>query len=123
MVDRFEYIDEKNFHSSLEVLPGNMFLDDEGRMAQEGCVEHIAQSAAAFIGYCRLIAGKPVALGYIGDIRKCRFTGTRPAVGDVISTEVRVVSVVGGITMISAVSSTKDGEVASCSMKLAIDGE
>lgn len=121
MVNRFEYIDQRNCRSSLNILPGNMFLDDAGNMVQEGYLEHIAQSAAAYIGYCRLLEGKKVALGYIGDIRKCKFSGNVAKEGGVLSTAVKIVSTVGGITMISATTSDENGEILNCSMKLAVD--
>ncbi len=118
MVSRFECGDDEACRSELDIDESNMFLA-EGQVAAEGIVEHIAQTAAAYIGYRRKQAGEDVNLGFIGDIKRCSFGDTMPTAGQTVTTEMRVVSQVGNITMISAESKV-DGElVASCRMKLA----
>lgn len=118
VVDRFECGDEESCTTELVIRENNMFLSD-GRMAAEGIIEHIAQTAAAYIGYRRKLAGEEVNLGFIGDIKKCAIAETMPAVGKTIKTTMRVVSQVGGITMIAAESKVDDVAVLSCRMKLA----
>ncbi|MBO4752711.1 MAG: beta-hydroxyacyl-ACP dehydratase [Bacteroidales bacterium] len=118
VVDRFECGDEESCTTELVIRENNMFLSD-GRMAAEGIIEHIAQTAAAYIGYRRKLAGEEVNLGFIGDIKKCAIAETMPAVGQTIKTTMRVVSQVGGITMIAAESKVDDVTVLSCRMKLA----
>ena len=110
MVDRFSYEDDSLCHSELTLKEDNMFLHN-GSMVPEGLLEHIAQTAAAHIGYRRKMAGEEVNLGFIGDIM--------PTVGQTVMTTMRVVSQVGNITMVSA-ESTSDGEtLIECRMKLA----
>lgn len=118
MVDRFECGDEEACTTELDIREDNMFLSG-GRMSAEGIVEHIAQTAAAYIGYRRKQAGEDVNLGFIGDIKKCVVSETMPTVGQTVKTAMKVVSQVGGITMIAAESKVEDRTVLSCRMKLA----
>lgn len=118
MVDRFSYEDDSLCHSELTLKEDNMFLHN-GSMVPEGLLEHIAQTAAAHIGYRRKMAGEEVNLGFIGDIKRCTMGKRMPTVGQTVMTTMRVVSQVGNITMVSA-ESTSDGEtLIECRMKLA----
>lgn len=118
MVDRFSYEDDSLCHSELTLKEDNMFLHN-GSMVPEGLLEHIAQTAAAHIGYRRKMAGEEVNLGFIGDIKRCTMGKRMPTVGQTLMTTMRVVSQVGNITMVSA-ESTSDGEtLIECRMKLA----
>lgn len=118
MVDRFSYEDDSLCHSELTMKEDNMFLHN-GSMVPEGLLEHIAQTAAAHIGYRRKMAGEEVNLGFIGDIKRCTMGKRMPTVGQTVMTTMRVVSQVGNITMVSA-ESTSDGEILiECRMKLA----
>lgn len=118
MVDRFSYEDDSLCHSELTLKEDNMFLHN-GSMVPEGLLEHIAQTAAAHIGYLRKMAGEEVNLGFIGDIKRCTMGKRMPTVGQTVMTTMRVVSQVGNITMVSA-ESTSDGEtLIECRMKLA----
>ena len=118
MVDRFSYEDDSLCHSELTLKEDNMFLHN-GSMVPEGLLEHIAQTAAAHIGYRRKMAGEEVNLGFFGDIKRCTMGKRMPTVGQTVMTTMRVVSQVGNITMVSA-ESTSDGEtLIECRMKLA----
>lgn len=118
MVDRFECGDEEACTTELNIREDNIFLTD-GRIAAEGIIEHIAQTAAAYIGYRRKEAGEDVNLGFIGDIKRCTIADTMPVTGQTVKTAMRVVSQVGNITMISAESQVDGETVVSCRMKLA----
>lgn len=118
MLDSFCCIDDKSCSSSL-TLQENIFMKEDGTIAQEGLLEHIAQSAAAWIGYRRIQAGKSVALGFIGDIRKCTYLASMPKKGDVLQTHINIVSDFGEIIMISATTMVNNQEIVTCSMKLA----
>ena len=70
MVDGFAGIDEEGVsHSRLTVLEENIFVD-EGQMSECGLIEHIAQSAAARVGYLFREQDKEVPLGFIGSVNK-----------------------------------------------------
>jgi len=119
MVDGYFYEDELHCQSELTVVADNMFLDESGRMAKEGLLEHVAQTSAAHIGFLRKQAGENVTLGYIGDIKKAQFSTPMPTIGDTLHTCLTVVSQVGGITMVSAETSVNKHVILTCRMKLA----
>ena len=119
MVERFAYEDAQQCQSELTVSKDNIFVDETGRMAEEGILEHIAQTAAAYVGKCRLDAGEEVNLGYIGDIKRCAISAPMPVVGDVLHTKIQIVSQVGNITMIAAETTVGGRTVVTCRMKLA----
>ncbi|MCR4811596.1 MAG: hydroxymyristoyl-ACP dehydratase [Bacteroidales bacterium] len=118
MVDRFSYEDDSLCHSELTLKEDNMFLHN-GSMVPEGLLEHIAQTAAAHIGYRRKMAGEEVNLGFIGDIKRCTMGKRMPTVGQTVMTTMRVVSQVGNITMVSAESTSNGETLIECRMKLA----
>ncbi len=61
MVDSFCGIEDNCSYSGLTVTDDNIFCQ-EGKLQEAGLVEHIAQSAAARIGYIYLQKNEPVAL-------------------------------------------------------------
>ena len=53
MIDRFYGIEENTSWSGLTVTPDNLFCRD-GVLQETGIIEHIAQSAAARVGYINI---------------------------------------------------------------------
>ncbi|MBP5724076.1 MAG: hydroxymyristoyl-ACP dehydratase [Bacteroidales bacterium] len=119
MVEEYVFDDENTCHSLLTIAEDNLFLDENHHMASEGILEHIAQTAAAHIGYRRKLAGSAVNYGYIGDIKRCQITEPMPSAGEQLSTVLHIISQVENITMISAETSVNGRVVVSCRMKLA----
>lgn len=76
--------------TTLRIEPDNIFVRD-GRLMDSGVVEHLAQSAAAFIG----ARSGNVTIGYIGEIRSMKF-GSMPAVGKTIESTIKVEMEFGG---------------------------
>lgn len=121
MLDGYLFEDELHCQSELTVAEDNIFLGDDGRIAEEGILEHVAQTAAAHIGYLQRQEGEAVGLGYIGDIKRCTFSGLTPEAGDTLYTKLTVVSQVGGITMVSAETSADGRTILTCRMKVATE--
>lgn len=121
MVDRYRFEDESNCQSTLTIAEDNLFLDETGRMAMEGVLEHIAQTAAAHMGFQQKRAGRDICLGYIGDIKRCTVNNPMPTVGAILQTRITVISQVGDISLVSAQTETENGTVLSCRMKVAMD--
>ena len=119
MVDGFTFEDEQNCCSTLALRDDNMFLDESGQLAEEGILEHIAQTAAAYVGFLRKRAGEAVNMGYIGDIKRCTMNHPMPMAGSVLETRLVIVSQVGNITMISAETTVDSRTLLTCRMKLA----
>ena len=119
MLDSFTYIDASTCCATVELSGKMVFADKDGNVAQESILEHLAQCAAAFMGYRRKMEGQKVVLGFIGDIKRCTFQDTDLHVGDRIESELQTVSEVGNVLMVSA-TARRDGQtVAACTMKLA----
>lgn len=119
MVDGFVFEDEQNCRSTLTLSSDNMFLDESGQLAEEGILEHIAQTAAAYVGFLRKRAGEEVNMGYIGDIKRCAVSHPMPLAGEMLTTHLTIVSQVGNITMVSAETTVDGRTLLTCRMKLA----
>lgn len=119
MVDEFLGIDDGVSKSCLTVRGDNIFVDDN-LLSECGLIEHIAQSAAARVGYIFRSRGQEVPIGYIGAVNNFEI-GEHPAVGDSIVTAIEVVQEVFNITLIKAQCRVGDREIASCRMKIFLD--
>ena len=86
----------------------NIFCQ-EGKLQEAGIIEHIAQSAAARIGYIYLQKNEPVPLGFIGSVDKLTLHRL-PETGQELSTEITVIQEVFDITLVSACVSTTEGD-------------
>lgn len=100
MVDRFYGIEDGVSRSGLHIQPDNLFCADD-RLQASGLIEHVAQSAAARVGYLYTSQGQPIPLGFIGSVEKFDIYNL-PAVGEQIVTDITVVQEVFDITLITA---------------------
>lgn len=100
MIGSFMGITECVSYTGLKISEENIFC--EGGVFQEyGLIEHIAQSAAARIGYIYRCHNKRIPLGFIGSVDKMTIHAL-PLVADELETAIRVEQEVGEITLISA---------------------
>ncbi len=121
MVDALYSASENQAETGLTIAGDNIFAID-GELTEAGLIEHIAQSASAFVSY-KANAQKPDAqplLGYIGEVKKLKFVGNLPKVGSEVRTTITIVSEVMGITLFTAESKVDDSLVATCQMKLSV---
>lgn len=118
MLDKFFGIENDCSYSALTVQPGNIFFSD-GYLRESGIIEHIAQSAAARIGYLAKSRNEPVPLGFIGSIDHCTIY-TLPRAGDEMRTAITVIQEIFSITLIQAVVRVNDRLLAECKMKIAL---
>lgn len=100
MVDTFYGMDENESYTGLEITSSNLFCK-EGYLDECGITEHIAQSAAARIGYICQTKGEPVPVGYIGSVDKMSFYKL-PLAGEKLCTTIHIVQDIFDITLISA---------------------
>jgi len=119
MVDEFVGIEENVSRTRFTVCDGNLFVDNE-LLSECGLIEHIAQSAAARVGYIFKSNNRPIPLGYIGSVNDFKLA-ENPKVGDTIETTIEVLHEVFGITLIGARCSVGGQEIASCKMKIFLD--
>ena len=118
MVDSFFGIEENCSYSGLTVTPDNIFCE-AGKLQEPGSIEHIAQSAAARIGFIYTRQGAQVPLGFIGSVDKLRIYDL-PVVGMKLFTEITVVQEVFDITLIAAQVKADEKLIAECRMKIFI---
>lgn len=119
MVDSFCGIEDDCSYSALTITADNIFCQG-GELQESGIIEHIAQSAAARIGYIYLQRNEPVPLGFIGSVDKL-ILHRLPKVRQELSTEITVIQEVFDITLISACVSTAEGVITECRMKIFLD--
>ncbi|EGJ99706.1 hypothetical protein [Dysgonomonas gadei] len=121
MVDKFYGIEDDCSYTGLTVSPDNIFIENN-RFKEPGIIEHIAQSAAARVGYICRQNNVPVPLGFIGSVDKMTIH-TLPKVGEDLDTEIKIIQEVAEITLISATVKTGDNLIAECRMKIFLKKE
>lgn len=121
MVDSFFGIEENCSYSGLTVTSDNIFCE-EGKLQEPGIIEHIAQSAAARIGFIYTRQGAQVPLGFIGSVDKLKIYNL-PEVEIKLFTEITVVQEVFDITLVSAQVKAGEELIAECRMKIFIKKE
>ncbi len=120
MVDRLLDADGDMCHTGLSVSSENYFIETDGKLAETGLIEHIAQSASAFAGYRYLLKNLPAPIGYIGEIKNfvCM---ERPAIGAELTTDIVFEAEAEGITLMSGKTSCEGRPIASTRMKIFVE--
>lgn len=123
MVDRLTEVTTDEAHTEWMVRADHCLTGPDGRLAEVGLIEHIAQSASAFVGYAAREAGyeKP-PLGYIGEVKGFRCL-RQPLVGETLCTRVCMGPEVGGVTLMEGKTSIGEEVVATVSMKIFVSEE
>lgn len=116
MIDKFYGIEENDSRSGLTITTDNIFCSDS-EMQETGIIEHIAQSAAARVGYIYVEKGEEVPLGFIGSVDKLT-VHRLPMVGEELTTTISVMQEVGDITLVSGSTLSGDTLIADCRMKI-----
>lgn len=117
MVDKFFDAEGDVAHTGLSVKADNFFIEEDGKMAEPGLIEHIAQSASAFAGHKAVVAGQAMPIGYIGEVKKFHCY-VRPAIGDELSTTVTMGAEVNGVTLLTGEVHCGEVLVADTQMKI-----
>ena len=120
MVDKILDADGDVAHTGLTVSEKNYFIEADGRMAEPGLIEHIAQSASAFKGHKALQAGEPLPIGYIGEVKKFHCY-VRPAIGQELTTTITLGAEVNGVTLLTGETRCGDVLVADTQMKIFVE--
>lgn len=119
MVDRLTSIEEGVSYTELEVRADNLFVE-RGVLSECGLIEHIAQSAAARIGYLFRMRGEAVPIGYIGSVNQFAL-GRLPRVGERLTTSIRVLQEVYQVSLVETEVRSGDEVVASSRMKIFLE--
>jgi predicted hotdog family 3-hydroxylacyl-ACP dehydratase len=118
MLDRFSFVDDDHAEGWLKVRSDNLLVEN-GAFTEPGLIEHIAQTAAARLGYICLKEGKAVPLGYIGSIEHIHIFSL-PKINEEIKTEVYIKNQIFNVTVVEGKVRTGDKLVAQCEMKIFI---
>ena len=116
MVDKFLGIEDNVSRTEFTISEDNIFVDN-GEFSECGLIEHVAQSAAARVGYVFKSKDMPIPIGYIGSVNDFGLV-ENPRVGDTISTTIEILQEVFNITLIKAHCVVNGKEVATCKMKI-----
>lgn len=121
MVDRFYGIDEEGSYTGLTVTADNLFCRN-GHLDECGIIEHVAQSAAARVGYLHTSKGEPIPLGFIGSVNKMDLHA-RPRTGDELHTTIKVEQEIFDITLVSATVRVQEQLIAEGQLKIFLKKE
>ncbi len=119
MVDCIEEVTEDYGIAGLTITKENLFVENN-IFCESGITEHIAQSAAANMGYECLRENKPVPLGFIASIKNLTIKKL-PCVGDSIRTKIKVTNQVLDITIVQSQTFLNNEEIANCEMRIFVD--
>lgn len=121
MVDKLLWVRGDEAMCQLTVREDNYFLEADGRMAEVGLIEHIAQSASAFAGYRAMENSNATEppVGYIGEVKHFHVSH-RPTVGDTLQTTITMGPEVQGVTIIQGRTLCGDKLAAETQMKIFI---
>ena len=119
MVDEFLGIEGNLSRTRLVVREDNLFVCG-GVLDECGIIEHMAQSAAARVGYLFREKGEKIPLGYIGSIND--FTVARhPKTGEEMMTVIEVMQEVFHISLVAARCEVDGRCIAACKMKIYLE--
>lgn len=119
MVDEFLGIDNNVSRTRFTVYNDNIFVNN-GEFSECGLIEHIAQSAAARVGYIFKSKNLSIPIGYIGSVNNFVIY-QNPKVGEAINTTIEIIQEVFNITLIQAYCHIDGKEIASCRMKIFLE--
>lgn len=121
MLDAYYGIEDGVSHSGLRIEASNLLVE-HGALSEAGLIEHVAQSAAARLGYIALEQSAPIRLGFIGSVDKLSIERL-PLVGEELHTAIVVEQEVFGITLIRAEVRVEQELIASTGMKIVLQDE
>ncbi len=117
LVDRLEFVDERQVRAALTVAPGTALLDGGGRLHEAALIEIVAQAWAAATGYRNTVMGRPMQSGLLVGIRRADITGTA-AVGDRLAVTVSLDTALDDFLIVDGVVRRGDEELARASITL-----
>lgn len=118
MVDSLTAYNPEVTVTELTVRADNLFVSD-GFLSASGLIENIAQTCAARMGYINRMNRQTVKLGFIGAIRNLEIHRL-PAVGERLSTLIRVREEVFGMTLVDATVESDGVLLVEAEMKIAL---
>lgn len=103
-------------HTGFTPVDSTLFAE-EGKLLEQGIIEHMAQSAAASTGYSFRSKGEEVPVGFIGAVAGFELLRL-PVTGMEIRTTIRFAGEFGGISLVEAQSSQSGELIAGTQLKI-----
>jgi len=119
LVDKLLFADEKKSCCSFTIPEQNIFVD-RGYYSTPGMVESMAQTAAAGTGYLFKNENKNVPVGYIGSVQKLEVMDW-PPVNAEITMEIRLLTNIMQVSLVSGLVKYAGRIMASCEMKIFVN--
>nr|WP_294796567.1 3-hydroxyacyl-ACP dehydratase [uncultured Mucilaginibacter sp.] len=119
MVDELLFSDDNITRTKFVVPADNVFVIN-GEFSEAGLMENMAQTAAAGSGNMARIEDRPVATGYIGQVKNFEVFAL-PKVGDELLTEIKIEVQVFDAGIVSGKIWCEDKLLAQCEMKIFIN--
>jgi predicted hotdog family 3-hydroxylacyl-ACP dehydratase len=119
MVDELLFADDNLTRTGFMVTADNVFAIN-GFFSEAGLMENMAQTAAAGSGNMARIENRPVATGYIGQVKNLEVFDL-PKIGDWLVTEVVMEVQVFDAAIVSGKVMRNDEMIAQCEMKIFIN--
>lgn len=119
MIDGLLTVTPTEADTTLTILPDNIFVQS-GILREPGLIEHVAQSAAAWVGYKG--QHEEPKLGYIGEIKRLTIHSL-PAVGQKMQTHIDLLGEALDISLIAAKVIVDNVLVMECQMKIFLKSE
>lgn len=119
MVDELLFSDDNITRTSFTIAADNVFVIN-GEFSEAGLMENMAQTAAAGSGNMARIEARPVATGYIGQVKNLEIFDL-PKIGDELLTEVKIEVQVFDAAIVSGKVWCNDVVIAQCEMKIFIN--
>lgn len=116
MLDEFETTGESAAQTALYVRTDNFFILPDGTLAETGLIEHIAQSAAALVGYQQTDLAQP-RIGLIGEVKHFECL-RRPESGQLVHTCVEFGLTIGNVTLVEGRCCIGDEMIAKAKLKI-----
>jgi predicted hotdog family 3-hydroxylacyl-ACP dehydratase len=119
MVDELLFSDDNTTRTGFTITADNVFAIN-GEFSEAGLMENIAQTAAAGSGNMARIENRPVANGYIGQVKNFEVFSL-PKIGDKLMTEVKIEVQVFDAGIVSGTIWCYNTVIATCEMKIFIN--
>jgi len=118
MIDSVLSADEQGVTTALTIQEDNIFLYD-GRLAEAGLIEHMAQTAAAFAGVRNIAEHTEPKLGFIGEVKDfhCHLL---PQAGDTLTTSLTTVADMAGVRLVACQTTIGQQPVSDGYLKIVI---
>ncbi|MCR4582438.1 MAG: beta-hydroxyacyl-ACP dehydratase [Prevotella sp.] len=115
MVDGFESQADNQARTVLQVRNDNMFVYENGELAESGLIEHMAQSVSALAGYQS--EGDTAPVGIIGEVKHFECY-RRPKTGERVDTVVAFTFSFGNVSLADATSYVDGEKIAEVKLKV-----